>query len=71
MKKKRQSRRRNASFEERLTMEYPTRIAEGSSAQERSQEQTHALDKICKQMGDKRAARGKPEDQAGWLMLLM
>lgn len=52
-------------------MEYTTLPIEGSSAQELSQEQTHSLYTICKQIGDKRAARGKQYDLAGLLMVLV
>lgn len=36
-----------------------------------SQEQTHALYTVCKQIGDKRAARGKQYNLVGLLMVLV
>jgi hypothetical protein len=40
-------------------MEYTTLAVEGNEVQGWSQEQTHSLYAMCKQIGDKRAARGK------------
>lgn len=52
-------------------MEETTLPLEGSSAQGLSQEQTTSLDEICQHLEDKRAARGKHEDLAGLLMVLV
>lgn len=52
-------------------MEYPTLTAEGGGMEELTQEQTHSLYEMCKQIEDKRAARGKPYDLAGLLVVLV
>jgi predicted transposase YbfD/YdcC len=52
-------------------MEYTTLTVEGNSPQALNQEQTHSLYEICKQIKDKRAARGKQYDLAGLLMVLV
>jgi predicted transposase YbfD/YdcC len=52
-------------------MEYTTLTTEGSDVQALSQEQTHSLYEICKQIEDKRAARGKHYELAGLLMVLL
>jgi predicted transposase YbfD/YdcC len=52
-------------------MEYTTLAMEGKNVQELSQEQTRSLYMICKQIGDKRAARGKQYDLAGLLIVLV
>ena len=52
-------------------MEYTTLRVEGSSGPGFSQEQSHSLYEMCKQIGDKRAARGKQYDLAGLLMVLV
>src|SRR5260221_3125923 len=52
-------------------MEYTTLTTEGSDVQALSQEQTHSLYEICKQIEDKRAARGKHYELAGLLMVLI
>ena len=52
-------------------MDYTTLKIEQSSAQDLSQEQTHSLYEVCKQIKDTRAARGKQYDVAGVFMVLI
>lgn len=52
-------------------MEYTTLTLEAPQAQERGQEQTHSLYEVCKQIEDKRKARGKQYELAGVLMVLV
>lgn len=52
-------------------MEYTTLTVEGNGVHELSQEQTHSLYEVCKQIADKRAARGKQYELAGLLMILI
>jgi hypothetical protein len=52
-------------------MEYITLTLEESDTQRLSHEQTHSLYEVCKQIGDKRAARGKQYDLAGLLIVLV
>ncbi len=52
-------------------MEYTTLTVEGHRLEELSQDQTHSLYAVCKQIEDKRAARGKQYDLAGLLMVLL
>lgn len=52
-------------------MEYTTLTVEANGVQELSQEQTHSLYAVCRQIADKRAARGKRYDLAGLLMVLV
>jgi DDE_Tnp_1-associated len=59
------------TFKERLKMDYTTLTAEENIEQDLSQEQTHSLYEICKQIADTRAARGKQYDLAGLLMALI
>ena len=52
-------------------MDSITLTVEGYQSQELSEEQAHSLYEMCKQIGDKRAARGKQYDLAGLLMVLL